>query len=159
MVYVTLFHPLGGKKKENIFRRSEIQTCSMLQCLLWLRLGSEEGSVGGAGSLLTQCTCKPNIHTGTHTLILPLLRLLVVWLRGGGGDWGLSSDTAGGDGDACPLNHQPREPLALKKNAFMCPAGPYIYVCFSITVCILSFAFVLVNFYFTQSATYYILKN
>lgn len=134
MVCVTLFYLWGKKKKKKklkIFRRSEIQTFSVLQPhlefvsgLLWLGLRSGEGDAGGSKGLLDSACAHTRIHTYTDKTIHLLLKLLEVWLRTGDGDCGLSSDTAGGSGDACPLNHKPREPLA--KKCIMGPAGPWV---------------------------------
>lgn len=97
------------------------------------------------------------IHTPTHTGtdIHTLLRLLEVWLRKGDGGFGLSSDTAGGGGDAYPVNHQPREPLA--KKCIMCPAELCLCVC--LYVCVHKPICLCIHnlfFYSLLSATYYI---
>ncbi len=65
------------------------------------------------GALLAVGRCWRFLNTACT------LRLLEVWPGRGVGDCGLSSDTAGGCGDACPLNHQTCAPLA-EKNVCVC---------------------------------------
>lgn len=60
-------------------------------------------------------TMRSHTHTRAHGYeYSPSTEAAGVWLRTGDTNCGLSLDTEGGSGDACPFNHQPREPLAKK---------------------------------------------
>ena len=132
-----------GRNKKTIFRRNEIQTCSVLQFIVSFCFCCDWGlapSVEMLEAFLTEHTHGPthththshthtHIHTYTHTHQRIVSLSWGCWRFGWGQEMVVvvfPQTLLGVGGDACPRNHQPREPLA--KKYIMCPAGSCVYV-------------------------------